>query len=254
MKVIINADDCGFNPHVNQHIKGAIESGKITSTTIMANMEDLDGALDLYEKYHNSISFGVHLNLTEGVPIIASKTLLDFGYYSEEDGHLIFNGSRAESFHYKQLPKYIRDEIYKELSAQIERVKKDGARISHIDSHHHIHTSSSLFEIIAQLSKEYSIYKVRRIRNYVSNPLSFYGRQAWVILSKMHNPKYHFTDYFAIFREFFLNPSLKNIKYNESLELMIHPGHYMKSYQDEEMMMMDVEYPSNFELINYNDL
>lgn len=48
MKLIINADDCGKSKDVNVAINHFIEAGKITSTTIMANMDDLDGAARLF--------------------------------------------------------------------------------------------------------------------------------------------------------------------------------------------------------------
>lgn len=254
MKVIVNADDCGINPHVNQHIKDAIEAGKLTSTTIMANMADLDGAFELYERYHKYISFGAHLNLTEGTPIIASKTLLDFGYYVEKDDQITFDGDRAEYYHYKYLPRYVRDEIYKELSAQLNMIQKTGVMLSHLDSHHHIHTSFSLKGVMAQLSKEYNIHKVRRIRNYVPLSASYYGRQVWAVLSRLENRHYVMTDFFAIFKEFFNNDRLPQLKPDSTIELMIHPGHHMESYQKEEYMMMDMKYPEDFELINYNQL
>lgn len=254
MKVIINADDCGFNHHVNQRIGVAIDAGKITSTTIMANMSDLNGALELYDRYHDRVSFGAHLNLTEGSPIIASKPLLEFGFYIEKDDSLFFDGKKVESYHYKHLPNYICEEVYKELAAQIKIIQEGGVKISHLDSHHHIHTSLSLIGVMAQISKDYNLPKVRRIRNYVSSPISFIGRQAWTFISMMNNRNYIFTDYFAIFKEYFANPALKNIKESDVLELMIHPGHQMKSYQNEEQLMLDIDYPKVFELINYNDL
>ena len=46
MKLIINADDCGKNKEVNAAISHFIETGKITSTTVMANMDDLEGPPD----------------------------------------------------------------------------------------------------------------------------------------------------------------------------------------------------------------
>ena len=254
MKVIINADDCGKNEQVNCHIKKAIEAGKLTSTTIMANMGDVEGALQLYEEYYKQISFGIHLNLTEGEPLLKSKTLLDFGYYSVQDGKIVFDGTKAESFRYKRLPWDIKAEIYKELAAQIKLLQEGGAILSHIDSHHHIHTCFGLIEVIAQLSKDFNLYKVRRIRNYVPRLMSFYGRQAWAILSHLYNSQYIMTDFFAIFKEFFEKEKISKLKPDSSIELMIHPGHFMESYQKEEQMMLDMTYPDYFELINYNEL
>lgn len=97
MKLIINADDCGKNKEVNAAISHFIETGKITSTTVMANMDDLEGASRLFDEYQDSISFGIHLNLTEGHPLRYSQELLDRGYYKEtanvagEKGNIYLN-------------------------------------------------------------------------------------------------------------------------------------------------------------------
>ena len=254
MRVIINADDCGYNSHVNAHIKNAIEAGKLTSTTIMANMTDVPGALQLYEEYHKSVSFGVHLNLTEGEPLLKSKKLLDYGYYVEQDGRIVFDAARAESFRYKLLPKEIKTEIYNELSAQVRLLQEGGAVLSHIDSHHHIHTCFSLMDVIAQLSKDYNINKIRRIRNYVPRSVGYYMRQVWAIMSYVKNSQYAMTDFFAFFNEFFESDRISQLRQSSSIELMIHPGHNMKSYQDEEKLMLDLSYPDYFELTNYNVL
>ena len=40
-RVIINADDCGINQTVDAEIERFIQLGKITSTTVMSNMDDL---------------------------------------------------------------------------------------------------------------------------------------------------------------------------------------------------------------------
>lgn len=254
MKVIINADDCGFNERVNQHIKEAIEKGKITSTTIMAQMSDLDGALALYEQYNKEVSFGIHLNLTEGEPLLKSQYLLEFGYYSIKDDKIVFDGNKAESFRYKHLPNSVKIELYKELSAQIERLQNAGLHLSHLDSHHHIHTCLSLMDIMAQLSKEYGIYKMRRIRNYVPRSLNYYGRQLWAFTSRFANNKYLMTDFFAAFEEFFSQRRLSQLNAESTIELMIHPGSRSIKAQTEESMMYEMIYPRDIELISYNNL
>ncbi len=88
MKLIVNADDCGYSKAVNEAICRFIEAGKITSTTVMANMDDFDGAVRLFNQYREKISFGIHLNLTEGHPLLYSQELLDKGYYKEIGGYL----------------------------------------------------------------------------------------------------------------------------------------------------------------------
>ena len=254
MRVIINADDCGINASVNQHINEAIREGKITSTTIMANMDDIDGAFSLYEKYKEFVSFGVHLNLTEGKPLLKSKILLDFGYYQEQNGELFFCGERAERYRYKSLPRIIQSELYKELSAQISKVQEGGVKISHLDSHHHIHTSLSLMGVLAELSKNKNILKIRNIRNYVPTLHSYMARRMWPVISKLYNRQYLMSDFFAIYDEFFANMDWRKIKEGQTIELMIHPGNPGESFRREEELMYKITYPQNFELINYNML
>ena len=43
--------------------------------------------------------------------------------------------------------------VYKELKDQIKKVLSDGIKLSHFDSHEHIHHSPWLFKIITVLGK-----------------------------------------------------------------------------------------------------
>ena len=110
-RIIINADDCGMSLQVNEHIEQAILAGKISSTTVMANMEDFDGAVRLYKTYGSEISFGWHINLTEGSPLMYSQLLLDKGYYIEQGGRIVFNG---KAFWKKHLTNEMKMAIRKE--------------------------------------------------------------------------------------------------------------------------------------------
>ena len=141
-KIIINADDLGMSGTVNREIESCIQKGLITSTTIMANMPDFEGARKLYETYKDAISFGWHMNLTEGEPLTKSQALLDFGYFVETKDGVRMNGMAF--WKQKFFPKTIREEIKKELRAQIGKIRDNGIRLSHADSHQHIHTSPAL--------------------------------------------------------------------------------------------------------------
>lgn len=89
-RLVINADDCGRSVYDNLKIEEAINKGIITSTTVMANMEDLDGAVSLYEKYNDRISFGIHLNLSEGAPLVWSDIYRQTGFCVEDNGRMVF--------------------------------------------------------------------------------------------------------------------------------------------------------------------
>jgi predicted glycoside hydrolase/deacetylase ChbG (UPF0249 family) len=62
-KIIINADDFGYNNIINY-----IKNGLITSTSILVNGESFEEAIN-YAITNKNISYGIHLNLTEFSPI-----------------------------------------------------------------------------------------------------------------------------------------------------------------------------------------
>ena len=66
--VIINADDFGLSPGVNRGILEAFENGVLTSTTLLANLDHFDEAVQLARE-HPELPVGVHLSLLWGPPI-----------------------------------------------------------------------------------------------------------------------------------------------------------------------------------------
>lgn len=240
--IIVNADDCGYSKKINQHIEHFIQCKKISSTTIMANMDDFDGAIELYKKYGDTISFGIHLNLTEGEPLLYSKDLIDSGVIIEKDGKYVFEGH----FPYYIASQKVLRAVHVELSAQIRKILNAGITPTHIDSHHFVHTFPSLITLVPTLMEEAGVTKVRRMRNYVPNRFQRFIRSMWLHLIKKRNTQS--TDFFASFTELWNNPIDVSVK---SIELMCHPGGRL--FEDEEHFMEKINYPPNTRLISYHD-
>lgn len=137
-KLIVNADDFGFCESVNYGILRAYKKGIVTSTTMMANMPGFEHAVQLYRE-NPGLGVGVHLNITCGKPITNAPSLIN------EEG--MMNRDNR--------PNWNLDEIYTELEAQIEKVKAAGIPITHLDSHHHIHTLEQLQPVIEKLHAKY---------------------------------------------------------------------------------------------------
>lgn len=250
-RVIINADDCGISTHVNAEIERFIQLGKITSTTVMANMDDLDGAKRLYDLYKDAVSFGVHVNLTDGVPLTHSQALLDYGYFKEDDGKVVLNGY---SFINKRIPKRLHQDIINECVAQINKVRDLGIEISHIDSHHLMLTSQSMIGMTPAVLKKTGVKKMRRARNYIEKKsMSFFVRQAWFGFMKMNVQGLQSTDWFEMFTNFY-KLSSKGFHMDGTIELMTHPG---GNYPKEDELILSVDYGmlfKDYQLINYNTL
>jgi len=247
-QVIINADDCGMSQLVDEHIEKAILAGKITSTTIIVNKEDFEGAVALYDKYKDMISFGWHINLTEGKPLLKSQLLLDKQYYIEQGSEVVFNG---KAFWRSGISREMKKSICKELKAQYEKLRDSGINISHADGHHHIHTSPELMFLVPSLLEGLGIDKMRRLRNYVPYSLDYFMRKVVSGVVALRYPHIKTTDTFCYFQEYFCNPHLPSGK---TIELECHPGH--PKYQEEEhyLLNFDLEKQYNVNLINYRDL
>ena len=251
-KIIINADDCGYSKKVNFAIEECIKRKKITSTTIMSNMEDFAGAKRLFNDYKDDISFGAHLNLTEGKPLLSkSQILLDLGMYKEEDGQVLFSG---KEWRFTQIPKEAKREVKIELDLQLQKLMDNGISVSHIDSHHHIHTGIPILPIIIDLAKKYHINGMRNIRNYMPLNASYIGRRIWNLWLHFLYPQVATSDYFCSYSEFYnLTKEQGFCKSNSIIELMVHPGGI---YPDEEKLYSEVDIEKEFSdtLINYNQI
>ena len=223
MKFIINADDCGYSKDTNQAIDRCFEKQRLTSTTIMANMDGFDGVKRLYEKWKDTNSFGIHLNLSEGKPLFKNSVLIEKGIYYEKDGGVWFNRQTVKN---RYLSPIVRKEIYKELKMQIEKIFDAGIIPSHIDGHHHIHTSPFILPIVLQLAKEYNITKIRRMGiTPLHHGINKFIRTEWLTYAHIFNSQIKTTDYFCGYSDYINNVfDGEGKEENKVCELMIHPG------------------------------
>ncbi|MGL6173772.1 MAG: chitin disaccharide deacetylase [Cellulosilyticaceae bacterium] len=144
-KLIVNADDMGFCEAVNYGIISAYQNGIVRSCTIMAGMPGFEHAVKLL-KENPGLGCGVHLTLSLEKPILScAKTIVDeTGYFYRR-----ITNELVEQFDLQ--------EVYEEFCAQIEKVKEAGIVISHLDSHHHVHTLKNLAPVIKQLVDKYQL-------------------------------------------------------------------------------------------------
>lgn len=246
MRFIINADDCGYSKGVNEAIERCFVDGLLTSTTVMVNMNDLDGAVRLYKDWGHIKSFGIHLNLSEGSPLLYNQFLLDHGFYVEDKGEIQFNKVLIKN---RFLQKNVRCELYKELRAQFERIYDVGISPSHIDGHHHIHTSPFILPIVMNLAKDFQINKIRRVRLTPDmKGHDIFVRKLWKYYAYLFNTSVKTVDYFSCYQDYVHNSFNLN---NNVWELMIHPGD--EHPEDEFYIKNNFPFVSE-QLISYHDI
>lgn len=142
--LIVNADDFGLNASSNAGIIESFRVGSVTSTTLMANAPGLNEAVAL-AKANPSLSVGLHFNMTWGKPLSTGhrrRTMI------AEDGEFL---GRSEVGRRAIMGRLCRDELEQELEAQFQHLRSLGIRVSHIDSHQHVHAFSPVFSAVAKL-------------------------------------------------------------------------------------------------------
>lgn len=213
--IIINADDLGISERVNDAILELMARKRITSATLMANGPALEDAAKRLRQVQGC-SFGVHLNLTEFEPLTPrgrSKLLVD--------AHGLMRKSNRNA---KPAPARLRA-MYEELSAQIERLLSLGIPLSHMDSHHHVHTIAYMLPLIKALQRRYGIRKIRLSKNIYTDEVQC--SPGLRIKKNLYNKMLQIgSDTTQGFTEFvsFWNASRSRHIEQQTVELMVHPG------------------------------
>ncbi len=181
-KLIVNADDFGLTEGVNRAIVDGHKNGIITSTTLMANGTAFVSAVASASSVPD-LGIGVHLNLTQGRPVCPASqvpTIVNSeGFFYPSPGVLAR----------RILSRKIRPrEIENELRSQIEKIASVGIRITHLDSHKHIHLLPPIFDLVIKLASEYGIDCVRLPIEPASGALGPLqsGRSGWPRMAKQY--------------------------------------------------------------------
>lgn len=253
-RIIINADDLGLNKQVNKAILHFLESGKVSSSTIMASGYAFSDAIEIAKRFSNC-SFGVHLTIDDLTPLSPVVTLEKYGLV--EDGQFVKDAYKKLEYN-----KEIEEVIYEEWKRQIMKIREAGISISHLDSHRHCHSYSFFPRIVKRLADEFEIKKVR-LNRYTPLYIKLRQKNDAIKLESSPNTtekattgetgivatlKRHFerlatyrylkhnfvsTDYFCSFRYYCANEPLLS-RYH-TIELMCHPGH--PSFEEESRML-----------------
>jgi len=146
LKLIVNGDDLGYSPGVNQGIIRAMEQGIVTSTTLLMNRQFTKEAIDEI-KAGRVAKVGIHLCLTSGRPLSEPGLIPELvdreGCFLGRDYMLQANLSPHQ--------------VERELRTQLVKALAAGIRVTHLDSHHHVHQNRWVLEVMVKLAREYAL-------------------------------------------------------------------------------------------------
>lgn len=215
--IIVNADDFGKSPEVNDGIVACFEHKLIDRTTLMVNMPYVGEAVRLASEHGFTERIGLHLNLTEGQPLTEKikDTIL-----TDNSGNLTKNFI-AILRHGHKLNMAEKEAVMSEIKAQMDLFRNYGLTHSHLDSHHHVHNEIQLLGMIMREAADCGFRSMRILRNLMSNSTP---RDAvkWIykyVQNKRIAKKFTHTDYFGSVADY----ERYGMNKRGSIELMAHP-------------------------------
>ena len=146
LTLIINADDLGLTPGCIDGILTAMTAGIVTDTTLLVNTEFTARAVAAL-KQQGITQAGLHLNLTYGEPVLAASQVASL---VDESGRFRRKAAAA-------VPLMNLEEAKCELSAQVEKFQATGLALTHLDSHHHVHTYPALLPAAIELARQLQV-------------------------------------------------------------------------------------------------
>ena len=232
-QLIVNADDFGRHNLINRAVQIAYEKGCLKSATIMAGGIAFNDAVKI-AKNLSGLGIGIHLTLANGNPILPPN----------EISSLVTEKGTFYENHVAFLKRYLQgkinfDEVRIELAAQIEKVKRTGLNLTHVDSHQHLHHVPKIIDIVLELADSAGIHAIRISNTKIFEGEfggigQFIGRVGLASLAKFaahkaHTKNFlspnHFTGIVAgesVTENFMMN-MIDNL-HEGTTEVMLHPG------------------------------
>lgn len=193
MLIVANADDFGASAETVAATVECFARGGLTSATIMTAAPETAAALD-FAVSHPEHGFGVHLQLVgDGV----ERPLCDPGEVPslvDADGLLLPTGVIRRRALRGQLPA---DELRREIERQVSVALAAGLRVTHVDSHRHVHKLGPVREALRRALPGLGVSRVRSVqdvwlRRPLASPTFWVGRLWQRDLARSFDTSDHF--------------------------------------------------------------
>lgn len=149
--LIVNADDLGWAPGRDRGIIRAIDSGIVSSVSLLSNGETFATAAKAVQR--SNVGIGVHLNLSEGRALggyIHGLTDASGEFPGKQRARAIFKHAAFDAA-----------AALGELKLQVEAVLDGGITPDHVDSHQHMGIFPSTLPLVIDVCRLYGIDAAR---------------------------------------------------------------------------------------------
>ena len=240
-QLIVNADDFGRHELINRAVERAFNRGCLRSATLMAGGIAFDDAVKVAKKI-SGLGVGIHFTLACGNPVLPPK----------EIPTLVTAEGIFHADYVAFLKLYLRGrislaEVRAELAAQLEKIQRAGVKLTHVDSHQHLHHVPGIVKIVLELASAAGLHAMRVadaklfdgelktfgqfVRRFGLNSLAKFA--AFHAHRKNFATPEHFAGIVAgeAVGENFMLKLIENLR-DGTTEVMLHPGTDNKILQD----------------------
>ncbi|GMU60860.1 MAG: hypothetical protein AMXMBFR34_26230 [Myxococcaceae bacterium] len=150
IRLVINADDLGLHPRIDEGIFRARVEGVVTSASLLATGPTAPEAVRRANR--EKLALGLHLCLTThlnpAAPARDVRWLAPGGRFRKNWVEL------SAAWLARLVPA---EEVVLELRAQVRRARELGAQIDHLDTHQHLHLLPGMTSIVEVLAAELGV-------------------------------------------------------------------------------------------------
>jgi predicted glycoside hydrolase/deacetylase ChbG (UPF0249 family) len=148
-RLVVNADDLGLHPRIDEGILEARARGILTSASLLVTGRSAAEAARAAKAA--GLGVGVHLCLVGGLePALPAAQVPSLA--PAPDGR--FRGSWQALVKAWALGQVRESEARAELQAQVRRARELGAEVDHLDAHQHVHALPGLAGVVRELADE----------------------------------------------------------------------------------------------------
>ncbi len=158
-RLIVNADDFGRSSEINEAVVRAHTEGILTTTSLMVSAPRWEHAVDLARK-HPKLGVGLHLVLLAGRSALKPTEIPDL-----VDDHYHFPDSPLwVGLRYFFLPS-LRDQLRREVSAQLQKFQATGLTLDHLNGHLNIHLHPTILNLCTRAVHRFDVRHIRLTRD-----------------------------------------------------------------------------------------
>ncbi len=154
-RLIVNADDFGRTPSINQAIVRAHREGILTTASLMVNEPFCDEAVSLARE-NPSLGIGLHLTLLCGHSALPRAMIPGLVNPKNE-----FTSSSAGAGFRYFFRAGLRDQLRQEIHAQFHKFRATGLPLDHVNGHLHLHLHPVIFNILMKDASELGLERIR---------------------------------------------------------------------------------------------